>query len=153
MEYQLVHSMVGRKAWSLVEQKVLATPLVIQKEPRSDFQMARSTDSTRAWKKETPTVPPTDSNLASTYCSVVNLAIHSVLQLAQYSDRTTGCCSGARRVAQLVEDLDPLLGWQKPWEVPSPHSLAMRMEKPRANYSERRSERCLGPEKAQNSAQ
>jgi hypothetical protein len=62
--------MVGRKAWSLVEQKVLATPLVTQKEPRSDFQMERLTDSTRDWKKETRTVPPavlpTDSNLAST---------------------------------------------------------------------------------------
>jgi hypothetical protein len=95
--------MVGRKAWSLVEQKVLPTPLVRQKEPRSDFQMARSTDSTRAWKKETPT----DSNLASTkelespweqlrenlgagpkvlgevYCSVENLAIHLVFQESQ----------------------------------------------------------------------
>jgi hypothetical protein len=46
----------------LVQQKVLATQWVQKKERRWDFQMARSTDSMRVWKSETPTVPLTDSN-------------------------------------------------------------------------------------------
>jgi hypothetical protein len=34
----------------------------MQKERRWDFQTTRSTESTKAWKKVTPTVPSTDSN-------------------------------------------------------------------------------------------
>jgi hypothetical protein len=50
----------------------------------------------------------------------------------------------------LVQEVVPLV---LQWEVPRSDYLAWRMGKPRANDSERRSERCLGPEKKYNSAQ
>jgi hypothetical protein len=112
--------MARRRGWSLVQKKVLATQWVQKKERRWDFQMARSTDSMRVWKSETPTVPLTDSN-SDLQKDQVRLWEHpklqwKVVQRDESSDRMMASKLGLPMAPLTDSNLASTKELESPWE-------------------------------------